>query len=138
MKARYAASAALITSLCISAPLAAQRGGGNYDPATELSFAGTVEEVRTVPAPARGPGGIHLIVRTNEGTDEVHVGPVAFVRSRNFEFAVGDAISVTGSKVEIDGADAILAREITKGGEVLTLRDPQGFPLWSGRMQRSP
>jgi hypothetical protein len=138
MKARHAASAALITSLCISAPLAAQRGGGNYDPTTEVSFAGAVEEVRTVPAPARGPGGLHLIVRTNESTAEVHVGPITFARSRSFEFAVGDAISVTGSKVEIGGAEVILAREITKGDQVLTLRDPQGFPLWSGRMQRSP
>jgi hypothetical protein len=114
MKARYAAFAAIITSLCLSAPLVAQRGGGNYDPATELSFAGTVAEVRTVPAPARGPGGLHLIVRTNEGSAEVHVGPVTFASSRNVEFAVGDAVAVTGSKVEISGAEVILAREITK------------------------
>jgi hypothetical protein len=29
--------------------------------------------------------------------------------------------------------DVIIAREITKGDNVLTLRDAKGFPLWSGR-----
>ena len=68
-----------------------------------------------------------------------HIGDnaVAIKDALKEQFRV-PAISVTGSKVEMGGTEVILAREITKGDQVLTLRDPQGFPLWSGRMQRSP
>jgi hypothetical protein len=120
-------------------PLSAQggrggqgRGGGNYDISTETTFTGTVDEVRTIPGPAGGPGGLHLMVRTDAGVSEVHLGPVTFTRSKNFEFAEGDVISVTGSKVTVGGLDAVLAREITRGDDVLTLRDARGVPLWAG------
>jgi hypothetical protein len=59
------------------------------------------------------------------------------VTSQQFQFAKGDAITVTGSKVRIAGQDVIIAREIKKGDQVLTLRDAKGFPLWSGRGRRS-
>ena len=64
---------------------------------------------------------------------EVRVGPSSFVSSKDFAFAKGDAVTVLGSKVRISGKDVIIAREITKDGHVLTLRDPRGFPLWSRR-----
>ena len=31
------------------------------------------------------------------------------------------------------GEDVVIAREIKKGDQVLTLRDAKGFPLWSGQ-----
>lgn len=73
------------------------------------------------------------MLRSEAGVQDVHLGPSAFVSSKKFEFAKGDAITVTGSKVKLAGQDAILAREIKKGSQVLTLRDAKGFPLWAGR-----
>lgn len=113
-----------------------RQGGGNYDPATEVTLAGTVDEVTHVPAPASGPGGVHLLVRFETGVLEVDLGPAAFITTRNFEFAKGDAIKVIGSKAQRAGHDVIIAREITKGDKVLTLRDAKGFPLWSRRSGR--
>lgn len=112
----------------------AQRGGGgNYNPATEATVTGTVESVETMPSPGRGGGGLHLKLTALSGPIEVHVGPSSFVASKKVTFAKGDALTVVGSKVTMAGQEVLIAREITKGDQVLTLRDAKGFPLWSGR-----
>jgi hypothetical protein len=114
------------------------RGGArNYNPATEVIFNGTVDDVQHMPPTGRGPGGLHLIVRSEAGDQEVHVGPAAYVTSQHVEFAKGDAIAVTGSKVKLGGQNVVVACEIKKGDQVLTLRDAMGFPLLSGRARRS-
>jgi hypothetical protein len=77
-----------------------------------------------------------LIVKTDKETLEVHLGPTAFLEKEKFTFAKGDQIEVTGSKVKIEGADALIAREVKKGGKTLTLRDAQGVPAWSGGRRR--
>ena len=67
------------------------------------------------------------------GAIEVHVGPASFVSSKNATFTKGDALTVVGSKVTMAGKEVVIAREIKKGDQVLTLRDAKGYPLWSGR-----
>jgi hypothetical protein len=62
---------------------------------------------------------------------EVAVGPVSFVTSSHFNFAKGDRVIVTGAKMKMGGSDVVVAREIKKGDQVLTLRDAKGVPLWS-------
>lgn len=114
-----------------------RRGGGNYNPDTETTLTGTVDSVNNLPSPARGGGGLHLILATPTGAIEVHVGPASFVSSNNVTFTKGDALTVVGSKVTMAGREVVIAREITRGDRVLTLRDTKGFPLWSGRGGRS-
>jgi hypothetical protein len=80
---------------------------------------------------------VHLLVRSEAAVQEVHLGPAPYVTSKHFDFTKGDAITVTGSKVKMGGKDVVIAREIKKGGQVLTLRHARGFPLWSGRAGRS-
>jgi hypothetical protein len=125
-----------ISTLSVASVLA-QRGMGQgagrmYDPATETTVKGTVEEVKQIPGQRGGASGTHLIVKTDKETLEVHLGPTAFLEKEKFTFAKGDQIEVTGSKVKIGAADALLAREVKKGGKTLTLRNAQGIPVWSG------
>jgi hypothetical protein len=47
-------------------------------------------------------------------------------------FAAGDAITVVGSKLTMGAEEVLIAREIKKGDQALTLRDANGFSLWSG------
>jgi hypothetical protein len=110
-----------------------RRGGGNYNPATETTVTGTIDSVKNVPSQGRGSGGLHLVLTARSGPIEVHVGPLSFVSSKNITFAKGDALTVVGSKVTLAGQEVLIAREIKKGDQVLTLRDAKGFPLWSGR-----
>ena len=116
----------------------AQRGGGgNYNPATEVTVTGTVDSVEDMPSPGRGGGGLHLKLTAPSGLLEVHVGPSSFVASKNVTFAKGDTLTVVGSKVTMGGQEVLIAREIKKGDQVLTLRDANGFPFWSGRGRSS-
>ena len=125
--------------------------GPLYNPSTETTVKGTVEEVqqltgKPMPGPSgtmwntcpRGWSGTHLILTTDQGTLAVHVGPTAYLTSKNFSISMGDELTITGSKVRYLGSDFLIAREITKGGQVLTLRDTKGFPLWSGPHRGSP
>jgi len=163
---RYAMTALL--AMAIIATLAgphaiAQMGGGPgqgdgrsmsglmYKVSTETAVKGTVVEVQQLtgqptdgPSAAmwrncpRGWAGTHVSLKTDQGTLIVHVGPTAYLAEKNFSIAKGDQLTITGSKVHYQGSDFLIAKEITKGNQVLTLRDYRGFPLWSGPRRGTP
>lgn len=128
---------ALVAVVLAGAPLGAQgKGAGmgmpRYDKATESTVKGTVDAV--TPHQGRGGGtGLHLSVRTDAGTLDVHVGPTAWLTQQHYAFAEHDAIEMIGSRVKVDGKDAFLAREIRKGDVTMALRDANGLPRWSRR-----
>jgi hypothetical protein len=129
-----------VAVLGLSTAAVAQHGmhGGqvHYNPATEVTLSGTVDEVKHM-TQGKGQGGLHLILNTQPGPMEVILGPAGFVSSRNFTFAKGDALTVTGSKMTMNATEVLVAREVKRGDEVLTLRDTKGFPLWAGRGRSS-
>jgi hypothetical protein len=94
-----------------------RHGGGNYNPATDTTLTGTVDEVRQMPAPGRGGGGVHLILSAAAGPVEVHVGAASFVTAKHITFAKGDALTVVGSKVMM-AAKATSTFEATKFASV--------------------
>jgi len=106
------------------------RGARNYNPATEITVKGTVEAV-TQTAGRRGWAGTHLTLNTDQGAYDVHVGPASYISAQQFAFAKGENVEVIGSKTIVDAKGVLIAREITKDGKTLTLRDEQGFPKWS-------
>jgi hypothetical protein len=111
--------------------LFAQRGTRIYNPATEVTVRGTVEQVSQV-THGQGWSGTHLTVQTDAGKLDIHLGPSRFLEAQKFTVSKGDQVEVIGSKVQYQGHDALIAREITKGDQKLTLRDAQGIPAWSG------
>jgi len=108
-----------------------EEGPPAYNAASETTVSGVVEETREFFCPVADDQGMHLVLRTNQGTVFVHVGPARFLRSQQIKFNPGDELSVIGSRVHYQGQDALLAREITRGSEVVILRDHQGRPAWS-------
>lgn len=106
-----------------------------YDPATETTVKGTVAEVNNVTG-RHGWNGTHLTLKANGKTIDVHLGPSAFLKEKEFNFAKGDEIEVTGSKATYGNSTAIIAREVKKGGKTLVLRNAQGIPEWSGGWRR--
>jgi hypothetical protein len=108
-----------------------------YDPATETTIKGTVEEVKQ--ATCGRMMGTHVVLKIGEKTTEVMLGPSTFITGKGFSFAKGDALEVTGSRVTMNGISYIIAREVVKDGKPLTLRDKTGKPQWSGMgMGRCP
>jgi hypothetical protein len=100
-----------------------------YDPATEGTFKGTVEEVKLVP-PSGGKPVAYLVMKNGTEAVQVFLCPKKFLDDMGVEFKAAEEIEVTGSKVKQDGADLTLAREVVKGGETLTLRFKDGKPAW--------
>ncbi len=131
------------TALLFAAAAMAQprRGPGmgmpRYDKTTETTLHGTVEEVQSHQGRVGGTG-THLLLKTDDGTVDVHLGPTNWLTDRKYEFAKGDHLQVLGSKVTIDGADAFIAREITKGDAKIVLRDENGIPEWAGGRRGTP
>ena len=74
--------------------------------------------------------GIHLRAECEGEACDIHLGPAAFVTSKDFPLAKGDELDVTGSRVTYEGGGSLIAKEVRKGEAVLELRDEQGKPLW--------
>lgn len=103
-----------------------------YDRASETTMRCKVDAVEEfVPGDCRGcDGGIHLRATCGGEACDIHLGPAAFVKGKNFPLAKGDEIDVTGSKVAYEAGTSLIAKEVRKGESVLVLRDEQGRPLW--------
>jgi len=100
-----------------------------YDPASESTVKGTVQEVKLVP-PSGGKPLAFLVVKSGTDAVQIFLCPKKFLDDMGIEFKAAEEVEVTGSKVKQDGADLILAREVGKGGETLTLRFKDGKPAW--------
>lgn len=101
-----------------------------YNSRTETTVTGVVQEVKEIASGGRGTG-THLVVKTDSGVIEVHVGPSWYLKQQNCEFKKDDRVDVIGSKVKFEGTDVLVARQIKAGDKTWTLRDTQGKPAWS-------
>jgi hypothetical protein len=130
----------LLIGLGVASAASAQQGKGRgqgtpmYDSKTETSLKGTVEAVEDVVPPGCPTcSGIHLTMKAETETIEVHLGPSWFLKEKGITVAKGDAVTILGSRVTLNGQAVLLARQVTKGDITWTLRDASGRPLWSGR-----
>lgn len=118
-----------LTAVTFLSTLAFSQAPPKYDPATETTFKGVVQELKLVP-PSGGKPVVYLIMKSTSDS-QVFLCPKKFLDDMGIEFKPDDAIEVTGSKVKQDGADLTLAREVVvKSGETLTLRFKDGKPAW--------
>jgi hypothetical protein len=110
--------------------------GRMYDPKTVETIIGEVVGVEKI-TPAKGMSyGVHLIVKIDKETVSVHLGPGWYIENQDMKIEAKDKIEVKGSRITFQGKPAIIAAEVKKGDEVLTLRNESGFPVWSGWRRR--
>jgi hypothetical protein len=109
--------------------LAFSQAPPKYDPATETTFKGVVQELKLVP-PSGGKPVLYLVMKSSPDSAQVFLCPKKFLDDMGVAFKADDEIEVTGSKVKQDGAELTLAREVVKSGETLTLRFKDGKPAW--------
>jgi hypothetical protein len=79
-------------------------------------------------APGMHPPG--LVLKNDEQSITVDLGPPWFLNQQCFSIKKGDNLEVTGSKIVIDHQTVLLAAEVKKDGQTLRLRDEKGAPLW--------
>jgi hypothetical protein len=114
------------------APVLSQTAAPNYDSKTETKAKGTIQEIKTFTLGKRTDY-TEAIVKSGDDQIEIYLSPKPFQDEMGINFAKGDEISVTGSKVKQEDASVILAREIVKGTDTLMFRDDKGKPVWDER-----
>lgn len=121
----------VLVGLSLEAQMPASRP---YDPATVETLTGTVEEVKLMSfGRAQMGGGVHLLLKTEKETLEVHLGPRFYLEENEFAVEPGEKLQVTGSRVMMGNQTALLARELQLGDYRLELRTEDGTPLWAGQ-----
>jgi hypothetical protein len=123
--------AVCVLSISTWAQKPASNTGPKYDLTTETKLNGTVE---TISQDVRPGEGTHLMLKTASGPMLVHVAPELFLKDLEVGFNKGDQLEVIGSKLKIEGVDEVLAKQITRGDNTMTLRDKKGVPVWDGWM----
>lgn len=107
-----------------------------YDPKAVETISGEVTKVDRI-TPGKGmSGGIHMLVKTDKETVSVHLGPSWYLENQDVKIEAKDKVEVKGSRVTFEGKPALIASEVRKGNEVLTLRDESGFPAWMAWRRR--
>jgi hypothetical protein len=109
----------------------------NYDPKTVETIEGKVLSVEKTTPPKNRGYGVHLTLQTNKETISVHLGPAWYLEKQTPQIEANDTVSVTGSRVTVDGKPAIIAAQVKKGNDILKLRGDNGVPAWSGAGRRN-
>jgi hypothetical protein len=122
-------AAAAITAALGVPTAVAQR---NYDPKTVETIEGKVLSIEKTSPPKNQGYGVHLMLKTDKETISVHLGPTRYIDKQTPKIETNDKITVTGSRVTVDGKPAIIAAQVKKGNDVLKLRDDNGVPAWRG------
>jgi len=107
-----------------------------YDVKTVETISGEILSVDKFNPQKGMSAGIHLKVKTDKETISVHLGPVWYMEKQDVKLSPKDKIEVKGSRITFEGKPAIIAAEVKKGDEILTLRDANGVPMWSGWRRR--
>ncbi len=128
-KSVYAIALCVLSAAFVFAQSAAPKTP-KYDKATGTKVKGVVDELKVVPGKDEGTH-FYLVDGTNKIL--IHVGPEKFLKEIEASYSKGDKVEVVGSKVKsAEGEDEILAKEITKDNNTVTLRDGKGEPAWHG------
>jgi sporulation protein YlmC with PRC-barrel domain len=122
-------------------PAGEPRGGGwgvdtpygrLYDSAKEQTINGQIVSIETrAPLSGMAPG-MQMLVQTDDGkSTRVQVGPAWYLERQDLDIKENTRVQVTGARAEIEGQPVLMARDVQFDGQVITLRDAQGMPMWS-------
>lgn len=107
--------------------------GRFFNPKTVETLTGEVIKVQRGPL---SPGGrmnmVRFTLKTDKESIEVFLGPAKYVDAQPVKLKAKDKVEVKGSRQTLPkrGTTIITAATVTKGNQVLELRDEEGSPLW--------
>lgn len=101
-----------------------------YSTSSEGILQGVVQDVQEFYCPISGDEGTHLLVKTEDGTWQVHVAPTRFLRDKKLSFSKGDQIQVVGSRIIYNGHETLIVRTVTRANETTAFREPNGKSMW--------
>ncbi len=104
-----------------------------YEPLSEVTLQGRVQEVKEYHCPISGTLGSHIAVkeeRVGMGVVEVHLAPVTFLKTYGIAIKPGDLVTIVGMRTVFNGKSAMLAKTITVERDTYAFRNNKGMPLW--------
>ncbi len=111
----------------------------NYNPNAVQTIHGTVTKVTTHRMEGKSTEDVALTIKADNGKMvRVFVGPRAYVDRQNIIFHAGDPVTITGSLTKVGHHDVLVASQIQTPNRTLSLRTPEGAPLWSREQARAP
>lgn len=111
-------------------------GVRTYSPVVLETVSGEVIDVYRATSRQGYKSGLHLLVKANEETIDVHLGPISYIEGKNFNFEPGDTLEIKGDRITDSPMPAMTAIEVKKDNETLTLRDEDGFPMWRASLRQ--
>ncbi|MGD8426484.1 MAG: hypothetical protein PVH63_02580 [Balneolaceae bacterium] len=102
-----------------------------FDPETIEELKGKVIEVAHTDDKKDDVRGVFVRLQTKK--DEVipvHLGPAWYIDRQGRRFRTGEKIVVKGSRTKYNNEDSITAIAVSRGDEILKLRDEDGTPHW--------
>jgi len=98
--------------------------------AKQKSQEGKITEINYLPGLT--PEGATVQIRLLAGPEAllVRLAPIGFLRENDMELKEGDTLGLTGYWASTIDGQQFIATRITKQSKSLSLRDPQGNPLW--------
>ena len=102
-----------------------------YNPAAEAVYKGTVDDLSEHQCPVSGGTGSHIMLKLDGGTViEVHLAKRRVHQNGGSESPKRRCSRSDRVEDELDGVDAIFARELRHGTDVYTFRTKDGKPAW--------
>jgi DNA/RNA endonuclease YhcR with UshA esterase domain len=98
-----------------------------YDKSAEVKVKGVIDDVKTAEDTT-----VHVTLKNDKGSLDVVIAPEKFLKEMEIIFAKGETIEVLGSQLTVDGNPVLLAREVTRNGDVMVMRDERGKGVWVG------
>jgi len=102
-----------------------------YDVNTVETIVGQIRSIDKIYPVNNSSYGTHMSLFTTTGDITIHLGPGWYIDNQVTQLNADDNVIVTGSRVTYEGNEVIIAKEVTKGGQVLKLRDDNGYPFWA-------
>jgi hypothetical protein len=116
----------LIVLLASLAAVAQTATAIKYDKSSEVKIKGVVDDVITTNS------NVHVMLKTDKGIVNVMMAPEKFLKELEVTFAKGDPLQITGSQVMMGDVPLLLAREVNRNGDIMTMRDESGKGAWVG------
>ena len=105
-----------------------------FDSKTIETITGQVIKVERTPEPRVGMEMRLTVLMDKKEVLPVYLGPPAYIEvpGSSTHLLLGDTVTVSGSRVTRGGEAFLIATTVTRGKDVLRLRDKDGNPEWIG------
>ncbi len=101
-----------------------------YNTGTVDTIIGEVTQVDDI-SPMKGmEPGIRVLVKIKNEIIPAFIAPIWLTKYLNLTIRPQDQIEISGSHVQLEGKNIILASRVVSNGIILQLRDNKGHPVW--------